>query len=348
MNNTEVNIKFNDTLDFILAKFGIDVNRISALGYGHYSQVFATNRGTVIKFTVDDKCKEYMDFCKKNAGNPLFVEVLNDFGVVAKVGDLDVYAFELPMYVNNEEALIYGGNAYDDSYEAFSNFKTRFYKFGRNEFMGRTRTKFSRFKGADGSFLSIETHTHANLDIMDNICKISLLFGVDFNELTDALNLLQKEFSGREDLFFDMHGGNWMCDPKTGHLKITDPIGSRVTVDKGFDGVSDGRKMISDIDKNIDPEKAELLSTYFSNGNKEIKMFADFFGSVCGHKRMWQDYEPKKEAMIKVVNKSTGKKFIKKSIEFKIPKEVNCFWDLGKPVEIDVQLMAVKSQRGWK
>jgi len=297
---------------FLLANFGV-LGQVQGLGSGHFSCVYATNRMTVLKFTVDNKYNDFVQLCKK-IENPLFPKILNDFGVVAEVGGTKLYAYELPMYVDWSEALI-SKQSVDEVYEHLGRAKSGIKNIldDGNKF----KEKVIYSKSWD-RICSVETFS--NRRGMEVVSAICLKFGIEFNTLMDALYSIKNEFKNDDRMFLDMHGGNWMCDPKTGGLIMSDPVASYDTVNDGFEPMYlKGCMKIQDVESFYDKEKAEEISKLLLQPEDCAMKFFNFKKSVnpsCTVKEFCQDSIAHNEdggkevsvvKSVKVLNKSTGR-----------------------------------------
>lgn len=297
---------------FLLANFGV-LGQVDSLGSGHFSCVYATNRMTVLKFTVDNKYNDFVQLCKK-VDNPLFPKILNDFGVVAEVNGIKLYAYELPMYVDWKEALISKQNIVE-MYGYFGMAKSEIKRILSDHSKFQTKDIFN--EGWE-KVCSVETLSNrCGMDVLSAIC---LKFGLDFSVLMDALYAVKNAFKGDPRMFLDMHGDNWMCDPKTGSLIMSDPVASYDTVNDGFEPMYLNECMsIQDIESFYNKEKAEVISKLLLQPEDCAMKFFNFKKSVnpsCTIKDFCRDSVAHDEGdrkessvvkTVKVLNKSTGK-----------------------------------------
>lgn len=258
-------MKMYNNFEFMLANFGI-LDYISPIGEGHFSKVYATNRMTVLKFTVDDTYNSFVQLCKK-VDNPMFPKILNDFGVVADCNGTKLYAYELPMYTSWMDALPF---QYDEFSDIFEDFKSNLNSLLSIDAKFKMETIYDRNWN-----ILCHVPTHRDRKGMLGICEVCLKFGLDFNDFMDTINLLRGVFGEDLGTFFDLHGGNWMCDPKTGQLIISDPVGSQTTLVSGFLAIDCiGHIKVSELEDSYDVEKAEEISKLFtSDDGLSMKLF---------------------------------------------------------------------------
>lgn len=296
-------MKMYNDFEFMLANFGI-LDYISPIGEGHFSKVYATNRMTVLKFTVDDMYDSFVQLCKK-VDNPMFPKILNDFGVVADCNGTKLYAYELPMYTSWSDALPFQSDEFSDIFEDFKSNLNRLLSID---------AKFNTEAVYDRNW-SVVCHvfTHRDRKGILDICETCLKFGLDFNDFMDTINLLRNVFGEDEGAFFDLHGGNWMCDPKTGQLIISDPVGSHTTAGYGFwaiDGI--GNMKVSELENSYNVEKAEEISKLFTSGDAASMKLFKFKKSLHSEDTV-SEFTEKSLSGWKVDDKETIKSIVVKS-----------------------------------
>lgn len=173
------------------------------LGHGNYSQVFSTNRGTVVKLTVDDV---YMTYVNKVSGinNKYLPKILNNFGIIGYVDScgnenpVPVYAVEMPKY----RKLKFDGDTscLEESFNSL--YKLCKYDIVRDNW-------------------SFEESMAELQNVLSSIVKM----GYDVDDVFEAVNII-KNIEETQNCFYDMHWQNFMIDSE-GNTVITDPIGGR-------------------------------------------------------------------------------------------------------------------------
>lgn len=248
-----------------LKAFGVDNNEY--LGGGNFSRVYKTNRGTVIKFTVDEKYIEYVrSFVGKE--NSLAPEIITDFGIVGKLLEddfdggkrynkyVDIYALELPLYAEVYSLGQWGGNTDPKKFQklslciqyitslAYNNMANDYEPF--EESMAGYKNNLEKLKGL-------------GLNLMDVI------------DITSVVKNLVED----ERAFVDLCIGNCMVDG-SGNLRVTDPVASRNTVsalgDSSYD--YDFEDVFNKIDLGSVGEITKLL------GTKSSQEFIDFMAKI--------------------------------------------------------------------
>lgn len=239
-----------NTMTVLMEALGLDGETV---GHGNYSQVYSTNRGTILKVTVDDAYMKFVD-AVQGVDNPLLPKILTNFGMVGKIKSsgkekyVPLYAVELPRYLDLRYA--YSSQEYNDAYVAAD-----FIKSYLRSWMGSHNAKPRHYS---------------------DVCSALLSLGVDWNDFWDAIEICNKIISQKREGFssmygddtygfFDTHIENWMIEPESGQLILNDPVGGRNYVD-GIDAYYEYEATFGEALEHLDFEKAAQIQKLLGDG----------------------------------------------------------------------------------